>query len=237
MSKLTAKFAREGLALTCTIMDFTSLEVKGDKKQTFNNVASHLLATAKSIDTALIFESKFPKGVAEIVDGYTSQWEELRCQLVKFAPEQYVEWALLFEVVPAFDEWAEDPAFKDLEIDPPNFDEYEAEQKKKAKAEKKAAKKAASQEESEEDAEDEDEEIEEGVEEEDEDDSEDEEDESEEEEEDGEVEEEGEDDEDLSDDELDQEIEEALDEEFEDETLAEEEEAEEKPAKGGRRRK
>lgn len=138
MSKFTSKYVREELATVCTIMDFSELETAGDKVQTFNNVAMHLLATAKGLDTALIFESKFPKGIQEIVDGYIEQWEALRVQLVKFNPEMYVAWANMFEIYPVADEPHEDPAFEGLGVEPPQFALEEEEAPKKAKKEKKA---------------------------------------------------------------------------------------------------
>lgn len=122
MSKFTAKFVREGLEISCGIMDWKNLEVKGDKKQTFNNVAMHLLSTGVAMDTAYIFEAKFPKGIAEILEGYLEQWEALRVKLVKFDPSAYVQFAEQFEIYPASGDPDNDPAFKGLDVEPPKFD-------------------------------------------------------------------------------------------------------------------
>ena len=116
-------------------MDWSELEVKDNHDATFNNVAMHLLSTAKAIDTALVFDAKFPSGIAEIVDDYTAQWENLRTQLVKFDPEKYTEFATLFEIVPSFDEISEDPAFIAIGLEPPTL---EKEKPKKKSAKKKS---------------------------------------------------------------------------------------------------
>ena len=135
MAKFTAKQVRIGLEATCTVMDWSELEVKGNKEATFNNVAMHLLATAKAIDTAYVFDSKFPTGIQEIVDGYTEQWENLRQQLVKYNHKAYTEFATLFEIVPAYDDISEDPAFLELGIEPPTLEKEEPKKgSKKVKA-------------------------------------------------------------------------------------------------------
>lgn len=89
MAKFTAKFVREGLRDFVSVQTFDALTVKGDKEATFNNVAMQVLAGARAIDTAYVFEAKFPEGIADLMDEYTSAWEELRAQLAKEFPKEY----------------------------------------------------------------------------------------------------------------------------------------------------
>jgi len=142
MAKFTAKHVREGLSNSCEIFSLENLTVEGNEGQTFANVTSHLLAASAALDTALVFESKFPAGIEEIVDGYVAQWEALRVEAVALNPEAYVEWAELFGVYPAFAEPDEDPAFEGLDIDAPHTGE-EPEPVKPAKKEKPAKNKAS----------------------------------------------------------------------------------------------
>lgn len=101
MAKLTKKRVLDTIEVTCDIQEWDVWnDAKGDKERTKINHLIALCSIKDSLNTLSIFDTHYPDGVAEVVEGYKEKYEQFRQQFIRSYPDDFIAFSLTLDLSP-----------------------------------------------------------------------------------------------------------------------------------------
>lgn len=101
MAKLTKKRVLDTIEVTCDIQEWDVWnDAKGDKERTKINHLIALCSIKDSLNTLSVFDTHYPDGVAEVVEGYKEKYEQFRQQFIRSYPDDFIAFSLTLDLSP-----------------------------------------------------------------------------------------------------------------------------------------